>query len=116
MTDFNGDGKIDLATANGDAGTVSVLLGTGAGAFKPPVNAAAGSYPRGVAVGDFNRDGRPDLAASAPGMVTAPTLFIVGGNDPSVLDLNEGALTLLKGPKALEIVAIRGSGTSGYNK
>ena len=29
MADFNGDGKIDLVTANGDAGILSVLLGTG---------------------------------------------------------------------------------------
>jgi putative phosphoribosyl transferase len=51
-----------------------------------------------------SRGGRPDLAASALGLVTAPTLLIVGGNDPTVLDLNEGTLTWLKGPKALKIV------------
>jgi len=61
MADFNGDGHIDLITANGDSGTISVLLGTGAGAFLPPVN--PGGVPLG-AVADFNGDGRMDLASA----------------------------------------------------
>src|ERR1017187_1516271 len=61
--DFNGDGKSDLAIANGD-GTVTVLLGNGAGGFAaaPGSPFAAGSGPSSVAVGDFNGDGKPDLA------------------------------------------------------
>jgi hypothetical protein len=31
--DFNGDGKLDLAVANGASATVSILLGTGTGSF-----------------------------------------------------------------------------------
>ena len=61
--DFNADGNPDLAIANGD-GTVTVLLGNGAGGFTaaPGSPAAAGSGPSSVAVGDFNGDGKPDLA------------------------------------------------------
>ena len=36
--------------------------------------------------------------------VRTPTLLIVGGADYEVIDLNEEALTHLKGPKALQIV------------
>jgi len=63
MGDFNGDGKPDLAIANGD-GTVTVLLGNGAGGFAAAAGSpfAAGSGPSSVAVGDFNGDGKPDLA------------------------------------------------------
>lgn len=39
-----------------------------------------------------SRGGRPDLAGSALGRVTAPTLLIVGGEDPGVLGLNEAAM------------------------
>jgi len=60
MADFNGDGAIDIATRSWD-GTVGVMLGTGSGAFKPPVTAAAGANATGIAAGDFNGDGRPDV-------------------------------------------------------
>ena len=38
------------------------------------------------------------------GQVAAPTLLIVGSEDGPVIDLNEAALTLLRGPKELAIV------------
>jgi putative phosphoribosyl transferase len=51
-----------------------------------------------------SRGGRPDLAGEALGRVTAPTLLIVGGNDPEVLRLNQQALAALAGEVRLEIV------------
>jgi hypothetical protein len=64
--DFNGDGKLDLAVADyaplGVSGTVSVLLGNGDGSFQAARTFAAGIGPRSVAVGDFNADGKLDLA------------------------------------------------------
>ena len=48
--------------------------------------------------------GRPDLAGSTLPLVKAPTLLIVGGNDPEVIRLNEKALDLLSCKKKLEIV------------
>ncbi len=64
--DFNGDGKLDLAVTNQGAGSlsgnVSVLLGKGDGTFQAPVNYAADQSPVAVAVGDFNGDGKLDLA------------------------------------------------------
>jgi hypothetical protein len=41
-----------------------VLLGNGDGIFGAAVNYAAGSYPTAVAVGDFNRDLKPDIVAT----------------------------------------------------
>jgi uncharacterized protein (DUF2141 family) len=65
--DFNGDGKLDLAVANSFDSTVSVLLGKGDGTFRAAVNYP--TYPPGsqlasLAVGDFSRDGRLDIAVA----------------------------------------------------
>jgi dienelactone hydrolase len=53
-----------------------------------------------------SRGGRPDLAGPVLGRIVAPCLFIVGGNDPLVLDLNRQALAQLPRTTAhrLEIV------------
>jgi putative phosphoribosyl transferase len=51
-----------------------------------------------------SRGGRPDLAGSALARVRAPALLIVGGNDPTVIDLNEAALAQLGAKKQLVIV------------
>ncbi|GET43910.1 FG-GAP-like repeat-containing protein [Microseira wollei] len=66
--DFNGDGKLDLATSNGrffsSPGKVSVLLGEGDGSFNPSTNFSVGNRPSSMAVGDFNGDGKQDLATA----------------------------------------------------
>jgi putative phosphoribosyl transferase len=64
--------------------------------------AAARSDPPVAAV--VSRGGRPDLAGQWLGKVTAPTLLIVGGRDPAVLDLNRLAYEKLSSPKRLEVV------------
>ena len=51
-----------------------------------------------------SRGGRPDLAGSALERVTAPTLLIVGGNDPEVLTLNAAAQRKLHCEHRLEVV------------
>lgn len=50
------------------------------------------------------RGGRPDLAMKALPEVKAPTLLIVGGHDPRVLEWNKQALKLLNDRSRLEIV------------
>src|SRR5262249_46213535 len=62
--DFNGDGKLDLVTANLMGDSVSVLLGNGDGTFQTAQNYSAGRRPSAVAVGDFTGDGILDLAVT----------------------------------------------------
>jgi hypothetical protein len=63
------DGYPDVIVANkGErpfpGACVSVLLGNGDGTLQAPRKLTAGISPTGVAVGDFNGDGKPDLAVS----------------------------------------------------
>jgi putative phosphoribosyl transferase len=51
-----------------------------------------------------SRGGRPDLAGDALHYVRAPTLLIVGGADPAVLELNIRALGAIGGVKELIVV------------
>jgi VCBS repeat protein/FG-GAP repeat protein len=67
--DFDGDGIQDLAVANSGRdfpfltpGSVSVLLGNGDGTFQAAQNHRLNRFPWSVAVGDFNRDGKLDVA------------------------------------------------------
>jgi hypothetical protein len=67
--DFNGDGALDLAISNFyNSGTVNILLGNGDGTFR----AASGSpiplagSPNWLMVGDFNGEGKEDVAAVEP--------------------------------------------------
>lgn len=62
--DFDGDGNLDLATANFNGPSASVLLGDGSGTFSVGGTYPTGSSPYSVAVGDFNGDGKPDLVTS----------------------------------------------------
>ena len=73
--DFNGDGKADLVSANGNSDNVSVLLGNGAGSFASAVNFAVGAFPRSVAIGDFNGDGKADLVSANVGSSTVSVLL-----------------------------------------
>ncbi len=68
--DLNGDGRPDIATVNRNSGTVSVLLnvaatpGTFGGAATYP---SGGTLPSGIALGDLDGDGRPDIAVANSG-------------------------------------------------
>jgi uncharacterized protein (TIGR03437 family) len=68
IADFNGDGKPDIVfcgytNALPPVGAAGILFGNGNGTFQP-VSALTGfgSAPGSLAVGDFNNDGKPDLA------------------------------------------------------
>jgi hypothetical protein len=77
--DFNGDGVIDLAVANSLTNNVIVLLGVGDGTFGAasgsPTSTGAGSAPSSLVVGDFNGDGKADLAVSTTGISTITVLL-----------------------------------------
>jgi Ca2+-binding RTX toxin-like protein len=84
--DINGDGKPDLAVANTNSGNASILLNTTTtGATTPTfatkVDFATGTRPSSVSIGDFNGDGKPDLAVANNNSNNASILL---NNSPKV--------------------------------
>jgi len=77
--DFNGDGAIDLATANGGSDDTSVLLGNGDGSFQDQQRFAAGHGPGSITAVDFNGDGAIDLATANAG--PDDTSVLLGNGD-----------------------------------
>lgn len=64
---FQNPNIIDLVTANFDTGDISILLGDGAGGFKPASIYKVGTSPWSVAVGNFDNDPRKDVAVANTG-------------------------------------------------
>ncbi len=62
VSDFNADGKRDLAVVDQGSNAVSIFLGNGDGTFSTRTDFPTGSGPMGVVTGDFNGDGKIDLA------------------------------------------------------
>ena len=91
LGDLNGDGNLDAVVANectseagGCNGTVGVLLGRADGSFQPGVTYSAGKNPSSVAVGDFNGDGKLDVAACSrvvTGVSSASLEVLLGNGD-----------------------------------
>ncbi|MGH9742341.1 MAG: FG-GAP repeat domain-containing protein, partial [Candidatus Acidiferrum sp.] len=91
--DFNGDGYLDLAFANGISGQSPVVLGYGDGAFNTAGDLYGGTFPSGIAVGDFNADGRLDTAITSGGSTVYPDsgLNISLGNGDGTFNLANGS-------------------------
>jgi cysteine-rich repeat protein len=62
--DFDGDGVLDLATANRNRDSFSIIFGFGGGSFSGPQEFMTGAEPHQLAVGDFNGDGMQDVATA----------------------------------------------------
>jgi Bacterial Ig-like domain (group 3)/FG-GAP-like repeat len=135
VSDVNGDGKLDLIVTNscpidgcGQDGVVGVLIGNGDGTFQPTTRyAAGGKGTYAVAVGDMNRDGKPDILVTNreyPGSVgillgnadgtfqTVQTLQIGTGSSIAIADVNaDGKPDLLLAGDGGAIYLGNGDGT-----
>lgn len=71
--DVDADGRADIVVVNKTAGTVSVLINTITGSnitFAAHSDFTVGTSPAGVAMGDLNHDGRPEIAVTNSGSNT----------------------------------------------
>lgn len=79
--DFNGDGKLDIATDDTFGGTISVLLGIGGGLFAQAATFPAESYPTYFCSSDLNDDGLPELITANGGKSYFSILRNLGGGN-----------------------------------
>ncbi|GAA1768261.1 dienelactone hydrolase family protein [Luedemannella helvata] len=95
-------GIVDWLGRQAPTGALPVgLFGASTGSAAALVAAAQRADTVGAVV---SRSGRPDLAGDALSRVRAPTLLVVGGDDPVVVDLNERAARLIAAPCEVRIV------------
>jgi hypothetical protein len=77
--DVNGNGKVDLISANGVDETLTVLTNDGSGGFVLATNIAVDDYPESVVAADVNGDGKVDLIVSYTGTLAVLTNDGCGG-------------------------------------
>lgn len=134
--DIDGDGKTDIVVANTSASTVSVLRNTSSGGaitFSPKVDFATTSDPEGVAVGDLDGDGKPEIAVAgyqAAGLLSVLKNTSVAGNisfnskidyitgtwpwDVSIVDLDgDGKTDLISSNNSPNTVSVFRNTTAG---
>jgi hypothetical protein len=80
VADINVDGKPDLVTLAQFSSTALVLLGRGDGAFQSQINVPVDFQAGGIASGDFNGDGKPDLAVTSANSFPNGTVSVSLGN------------------------------------
>jgi hypothetical protein len=76
VADVNQDGKLDLVIA-GFSSPLQVLLGNGDGTFQSPISGPSALYSGGLVIGDFNGDGKPDVAVGTYDGIA----FLAGNGD-----------------------------------
>jgi hypothetical protein len=72
--DFDGNGLLDVAVANGNSSSVGVYLNRGGGVFAPPIRVPLPFAPQNVVAEDVSGDGRSDLLVGANSTIMATVL------------------------------------------
>lgn len=106
--DLNSDGRPDIAVANVNDNTVSILLATAEGGFQAKVDYVVGAQPVGILVADLDGDLLPDVVTVNRGTGDLSLLYNAGGGafaDAVPLTLSAGSL-----PNAVDAADLNGDG------
>jgi len=106
FSDFDGDGKIDMANTNAFSHSISVLKNNSTGAnisFTPGNSYPTGSFPLDITSGDLDGDGKPDLAVANDSSNTV-SLYRNTSNPGNISFASGTDLTSGIGPLAVAIV------------
>ncbi len=106
-TEFTTSGHLDLATATGND-TISVLLGNGTGTFPTHVQYAVPGNPYAIIHGDFNGDGKQDIATAD--QYSSQASVLLGNGDGTFQGHKEYATAVGGAPVALATADLNGDG------
>jgi uncharacterized repeat protein (TIGR01451 family) len=119
LGDFNGDGRADLAVSSGDTSAadnqLAVLTGDGVGGFSAPFTLFSGRFPSELATGDFDGDGRDDIAATG---ITLSNVAVFLNSCPvslssSTVQFGASVFNTGEGADVVNISVTRAGDTSG---
>ncbi len=111
LADLDGDGDLDIATANFGSGNVSVLLNNGNGTFATAQNYTAGTNSRALTAADLDGDGDVDLAVANQGNANAAAdvaILMNNGNGTFAAPASTGTGT--QTPQAITSADLDGDG------
>jgi len=112
LGDVDGDGRVDIASANLGSDTLTVFVQEEGGGFAQPLSLGGPSRtndPRSVALGDIDGDGRVDIVSANSGSHTLTVfLQVEGGGFALSLSLGDSSLTNV--PRSVALGDVNGDG------
>jgi len=114
--DFNADGNLDLAIVNQIYGSGFVALGYGAGAFNAAGNLNTTGFVNGIAVGDFNDDGKLDAIVAGgsggaqAGLGSSGLAVSLGNGDGTFTPASGSPISLGQNLSAIVVADFNGDG------
>lgn len=109
IADFNLDGKQDIATANLEGDSVTILLGDGIGGFIRFSDFSVGDGPWGIAVGDLNGDGKQDIVTTNSNSDNVS--IRMGNGDGTFISPPTAEITVGPSPLGLQLADVNNDGT-----